>query len=153
MNTTPKTSSPTEAEVREAIALVRSLLEKTRQDRVTVEMSLEASALDGTPYAVAIIERGSELYLGEWRQIGTGEKVRGFAHFEMIPAGLCGMILSSLEGAAAKMEQLKASGKIAIVVHRRELERRQLEAYVRNGLTFEDTLRRLESKLGEIAPE
>lgn len=145
MNATNKT--PTQAELITARDFIADLIRKLEADRDLVGRQLNASALDGTPYAVVVIQGGHELVAGHWPDFKSGARKLGFLHLSAIPAGLSGAFFHSATHAAEKVEQLRDKGEAAVSIHRRELERRQLERIENDLRAFRGTLEKIVAQL------
>ena len=151
--TSTTTPTPSLEELQTARDWVAKVIATTEANLATVTNSLNGSVLDGTPYATVLILDGRELIGGRWHDFKTGAEVNGWLDFEAVPAGLCGAFLSSLEVVTARVAELKSRKRAAVAIHRRELERRQLERYERNLRTHRETLAGLEARIASIIAE
>ncbi len=104
------------------------VLNNVRSDIADLESILNASVLDGTPYAVTIVnpKHGTMVY-GEWESHNEGRAC--FRPLSVIANHLCGVFFMDAFGAQKAVKKLIDAGdKTANYAHRRQITEDRLAA-------------------------
>lgn len=144
----------TESTLHQALDLYTNLVAGLERDQAVLERSLSAPVLDGTPYVVTRLNGSGLEILGEWNDIKTGTKQRGFLSFHAVPLELCGAYCNELSQASLMIRKLIDSGTPGHAFSAapiRSLIQRQLGMVVLNLRTYREAVDSLKAKLAGVS--